>query len=167
VVKGARLFYEDGAVSRAMELLHFAIEHDPSAVKPWLALFEILRLERRASDYAQLAGRFRERHGDTEHWPKVRHFGHEIDPGNALFARTPVDTLKTIGPREAKRLAAGAADGFDPIAENWLDAPMDFENDVLANDLRKALMSAAGLGERDLEPDPMPALRKVEMFTVA
>ena len=44
---------------------------------------------------------------------------------------------------------------------------MDFENEVLANDLRKALMAGAGLTEADLEPDPMPALRQVEMFTVA
>jgi hypothetical protein len=167
VVKGARLFYEDGAVSRAIELLHFAIEHEPSMAKPWLALFEILRLERRPAEYAALAGRFRQLHGDTEHWPKVRHFGHEIDPGNALFAAAPIDTLETIGPR-AKRAASGArADGFDPIAENWLDAPMDFENEVLANDLRKALMASAGLTETHLEPDPMPALRRVEMFTVA
>jgi hypothetical protein len=56
---------------------------------------------------------------------------------------------------------------FDPIAENWLGAPMDFENEVLANDLRKAVMAEAGIADSDLLPNPMPALRNVEMFTVA
>ena len=44
---------------------------------------------------------------------------------------------------------------------------MDFQNEVLANDLRTALMSEAGMQEQDLIPNPMPALRNVEMFTVA
>jgi hypothetical protein len=44
---------------------------------------------------------------------------------------------------------------------------MDFENEVLANELRKTLMAAAGINEQDLVPNPMPALRNVEMFTVA
>ena len=169
VVKGARLFYEDGAVSRAIELLQFAIEDDPRRAKPWLALFEILRLERRAPEFAELAARFREAHGETGHWPKVRQVGREIDPGNPLYLAIPaVDTLETIGPREARRIAeASSAAAFDPIADNWLDAPMDFENEVLANDLRKALMARANLTEQDLVPDPMPALRRVEVFTVA
>jgi hypothetical protein len=63
--------------------------------------------------------------------------------------------------------ASAAAATFDPLAENWLDAPMDFENEVLANDLRRALMGDAALTEQDLLPNPMPALRNVEMFSVA
>jgi hypothetical protein len=61
-----------------------------------------------------------------------------------------------------------AADAnIDPITENWLNAPMDFENEVLANELRNKLMGQAGLNENDLVPNPMPALRNIEMFTVA
>ena len=41
------------------------------------------------------------------------------------------------------RRAAGRRSSFDPVAENWLNAPMDFENEVLANDLRRALMDEA------------------------
>ena len=44
---------------------------------------------------------------------------------------------------------------------------MDFENEVLANELRRKLMSQASLNEQDLQPNPMPALRNIEMFTVA
>ena len=165
VVKGARLFYEDGALPRAVELLQFAIEAHPEEVKAWLALFEIFRLERLTGEFAALAHRFRQQHGESEHWRKVQFFGREIDPGNALYQEEPLDTLQTIGPREARRLAAAAS--FDPVAENWLNAPMDFENEVLANELRMILMQHAGLSEQDLVANPMPALRNVEMFTVA
>jgi hypothetical protein len=164
VVKGARLFYEDGAIARAVELLQFAIERNPAEVRPWLALFEIFRLERLTGEFAALAQRFRDAHGASPYWPKVQYFGREIDPSNALYQQPPIDRFETIGPAQARRIAA---DNFDPIAENWLGAPMDFENEVLANDLRKAVMAEAGIVEGDLLPNPMPALRNVEMFTVA
>jgi pilus assembly protein FimV len=165
VVKGARLFYEDGALPRAVELLQFAIEDRAGEIRTWLALFEIFRLERLTGEYAGLAARFREAHGTSDAWRKVRFFGREIDPGNPLYREDAMSTLETIGPREARRMAAASA--IDPIAENWLAAPMDFENEVLANDLRQALMAGASLTDQDLVPNPMPALRSVEMFTVA
>jgi hypothetical protein len=167
VVKGARLFYEDGAITRAVELLQYAIELHPAEVRTWLALFEIFRLERLTGEFAELARRFKEHHGKSPEWPKVQYFGREIDPGNGLYQEDVISTLETIGPREARRLAAAAAASFDPIAENWLNAPMDFENEVLANELRQSLMASASLTEQDLIPNPMPALRNIEMFTVA
>jgi Tfp pilus assembly protein FimV len=163
VVKGARLFYEDGAMPRAVELLRFAVEDRPEQLKPWLALFEVYRLERLSGEYAELAARFRDRHGGTDHWAKVRGFGRELDPANPLYEVAPMTSLETIGPREARRLAASNP---DPIVENWLDAPMDFENEVLATELRRSLMARAAVEERDLTPNPMPALRSVEMFSV-
>jgi hypothetical protein len=165
VIKGARLFYEDGALARAVELLHYAIERKPEEVRTWLALFEIFRLERLSGEFAELARRFREHHGKGEYWRKVQFFGREIDPGNELYKQPAVNTFETIGPSQARRLAAEAS--FDPVAENWLGMPMDFQNEVLANELRQALMSGAGISEADLVPNPMPALRNVEMFSVA
>ncbi len=163
VVKGARLFHEDGAVPRAVELLRFAIEDRPAELRPWLALFEIYRLERLSGEYAELAARFRERHEANEKWEKVRAFGREIDPGNPTYQDPPAKALETIGPREARRLAQAHA---HPLAENWLEAPMDIENEVLAIELRRSLMTRASVDERDLAPNPMPALRSVEMFSV-
>jgi len=165
VVKGARLFYEDGALARAVELLQYAIERRPEEIKAWLALFEIFRLERLTGEFAQLATRFREQHGKSDYWRKVQYFGREIDPGNALYAAAAIDKFETIGPAQARRIAADSA--IDPVTENWLGAPMDFQNEVLANELRKMLMADAGINEQDLVPNPMPALRNVEMFSVA
>jgi pilus assembly protein FimV len=164
VVKSARLFYEDGAMPRAVELLQFAIEDRPAELRPWLALFEIYRLERLTGEYAELARRFYEHHGDSDAWRKVRYFGREIDPGNFLY-REDVDALETITPTSTPRHPPG--ERFDPVQENWLDAPMGFDNQVLANELRQALMGAAGVVDQDLVPNPMPALRDAEMFTVA
>ncbi len=163
VVKAGRLFYEDGAVSRAVELLQFATEENPGVVKPWLALFEIYRLERRVAEFSDLARKFKELHGDTENWRKVQFFGREIEPANPLYRDLSVG-IETIKFEVGKPPPAAS---FDPIAENWLNAPMDFENEVLANDLRRALMQDAGLKDEDLVPNPMPALRSVEMFSVA
>ena len=165
VVKGARLFYEDGALPRAVELLQYAIERNPAELKAWLALFEILRLERLPGEFAELAGRFKAEHGQSDYWPKVQYFGREIDPGNELYREAPINNFETIGPAQAKKIAAAA--NVDPVTENWLGAPMDFENEVLANELRRGLMSDAGINEPDLVPNPMPALRNIEMFNVA
>ncbi len=165
VVKGARLFYEDGALARSVELLHYATERKPEEVRSWLALFEIFRLERLTGEFAELARRFREHHGNGEYWRKVQYFGREIDPGNELYAPPPINSFETIGPSQARRLAAETS--FDPVTENWLGMPMDFQNEVLANELRKALMAEARIGEQDLVPNPMPALRNIEMFSVA
>jgi len=95
----------------------------------------------------------------------VQYFGREIDPGNELYREAPITNFETIGPAQAKKIAAAA--NVDPVAENWLGAPMDFENEVLANELRKGLMADAGINEPDLVPNPMPALRNIEMFNVA
>ncbi len=165
VIKGARLFYEDGALARAIELLHYAIERRPEEVKMWLALFEIFRLERLSGQFADLAFRFKEQHGKNDYWRKVQFFGREIDPGNTLYQDESFKSFETIGPSEARKIAQEST--FDPVAENWLNAPMDFQNEVLANELRMALMAKAGISDQDLVPNPMPALRNVEMFTVA
>lgn len=163
IVKAARLLYEDGALPRAVELLQFATEENPEEQKPWLALFEIFRLERLTGQFADLAMRFRDKHGHDANWPKVQFFGREIDPGNALYRDLSVgiETIKF----EAGKPPVPAT--FDPVAENWLAAPMDVENELLMVELRRALLESAAVAEEDLAPNPMPALRSVEMFTVA
>jgi hypothetical protein len=164
IVKAARLFYEDGALPRAVELLQFAVEEKPAVMKPWLALFEIFRLEGLAGEFGSLAGRFREHHGASENWRKVQFIGRELDAQNPLYHDAPQAHLETIGPIAAARSAPVT---FDPLAENWLNAPMDFTSEALASTLRAALLSDAGVQETDLVLDAMPALKNVEMFNVA
>jgi len=164
VVKAARLFYEDGALERAVELLQFAVEENPRTLKPWLALFEIFRLENLTGEFAELAGRFRQHHGTGDHWRKVQFIGREIAPGNLLYREAAIDHLETIGPAASKKAMPVT---FDPLAENWLNAPMDFTTEALAASLRAGLLADAGVDDSELAADPMPALKNVEMFTVA
>jgi pilus assembly protein FimV len=163
IVKASRLFYEDGALARAVELLQYSVEERPDSLKPWLALFEIFRLERLTGEFAELARRFRQRHEASEAWRKVQFIGREIDPGNPLY-RSAVNNLETIAfqaPGPSQEVT------FDPLAENWLNAPMDFTTDALAASLRAGLLADAGLDDADLAADPMPALKNIEMFNVA
>ncbi len=131
VINAARLYYEesktDSARDKACELLTFAVEERPQETSFWLALFEIYRLDRLAKDFAELASKFHVFFGSTEAWPKVRHIGHELDPANPLFA------------------AGGTSSGidrFDPLAENWLHAPIDSAPDSLATEMRQSLLTA-------------------------
>jgi hypothetical protein len=163
VVKAARLSYEDGALARAVELLQFCVEEKPAMMKPWLALFEIFRLEGLSGEFAELAGRFREHHAASDNWRKVQFIGRELDPQNPLYRDEAFNSLETIGHPPPQRVPVT----FDPLAENWLNAPMDFTTDALSSGLRAALLADAGLQDADLLPDPMPALKNVEMFNVA
>jgi pilus assembly protein FimV len=162
VVKAARLFYEDGALPRAVELLQYAVEEKPAAIKPWLALFEIFRLEGLTGEFAELAARFRDLHGSTDYWRKVQFIGREIDPQNPVYRDG--GSLETIAFPSGRPPAPIT---FDPLAENWLNAPMDFTTDALATSLRAGLLADAGVTETELVADPMPALKNVEMFNVA
>lgn len=128
VVRGARTLYEDGALSRALELLELAIADNPQARQPWLALLEIHRQEGLAADFGALAARFQWQHGDAPEWPKVQAIGRDFDPDNPLFASdTPVP--------------------FDPLTDNWLEVPSDFSPGGLAADLHAAAIAGA-LGRR-------------------
>ena len=145
VVRMARLFHQDGALTRAIELLHLAIEDQPQETAPWLALFEIYRHENLTVEFAQLARRFYDEHGDGGDWRKVQQLGREIDPANLLYQ---------------------GDEAGGPANDDWPE-PAHPANEALAAELRQALLARANLGEQDLAPDPLPALRDAETFTVA
>ena len=145
VVRMARLCHQDGALTRAIELLHLAIEDQPQEPALWLALFEIYRHEGLTVEFAQLARRFYDEHGDGSHWRKVQQLGREIDAGNLLYQ---------------------GDEASGPANDDTLE-PAHPANEALAAELRQALLARANLGEKDLAPDPLPALRDAENFTVA
>ena len=145
VINAARLYYDDyvGAGKstnrdKASELLTFAVEERPQEMRFWLAQFEIFRLENMVAEFTAMAGKFHVLFSHTTAWPKVRHIGHELDPGNPLFAAG------------GSPLLAGET-RFDPIAENWLNAPMDFTSDALMSDLRLAMLDDHGVSRGDFE----------------
>ncbi|MBL8519916.1 MAG: hypothetical protein JNK75_04525 [Betaproteobacteria bacterium] len=141
VINAARLYYEEGHADRACELLTFGIEERPQEVRFWLAQFEIFRLESRADEFSVLATKFHVLFNYAPSWPKVRHIGHELDPSNPLFAAGR-DVLATDA-------------HFDPVVENWLNAPMDFTADALMSDLRRDLFDLFNVDKSDF--DTLPA----------
>jgi pilus assembly protein FimV len=143
VINAARLYYDEGdnrggGRDKACELLTFAVEERPQEIRFWLAQFEIFRLEGMTAEFGALAAKFQMLFSHTPAWPKVRHIGHEIDPGNPLYA-------------ESGRPSLGGETRFDPIAENWLNAPMDFTSDALTSDLRLALLDDHNVTRTDFE----------------
>ena len=142
VINAARLYYDEGegggGRDKACELLTFAVEERPQEIRFWLAQFEIFRLENMTAAFGELASKFHVLFGHSTSWPKVRHIGHEIDPGNPLYA-------------EAGRPSLSGETRFDPIAENWLNAPMDFTSDALMSDLRLALLDDQNVTRDDLD----------------
>jgi hypothetical protein len=140
VVNAARLYYEEGQADRACELLTFGVEERPQEVRFWLAQFEIYRLDQRAAEFSALAAKFHVLFSYSPAWPKVRRIGHELDPANPLFAAGR-DVL--------------ASDAFDPVAENWLNAPMDFTAEALMSDLRRDLLEEHNVDRADF--DTLPA----------
>ena len=149
IIKGARLFFEDGASTRAEELLLFAIEETPEEERNWLALFEIYRLEHNVEDFQHLAKRFKLQHGGGQNWQKVQAIGAELDNSNPLYHERPQGIPSDI------QIA------YDPLQENWLNAPMDYTPDVLALELRQSLLQANGITDSDLVPDPLPVVREL------
>lgn len=158
IIKGARLFFEDGATARAQELLLFAIEENPAEVRLWLAMFEIHRLEANASEFAHLAKRFHAIHSESEYWRKIQAIGHEMDAANPLFVETSGFNAGEGG--MSSRGAAPSAN-FDPLTENWLHAPADFTPDVLALELRQILLAQHMLDESKLVADPLPVVKQL------
>jgi hypothetical protein len=121
VIKSARLYFEDGDLDRACELLEFACEANRTDELPWLAHLEILFLKRRGHAFAQLAHRFHERFPASGRWPEILRLGLRLAPQNRLF--------HGAHPREAD---IDEHYGAWPQVQNWIQAPFDLTGDVLA-----------------------------------
>lgn len=121
VIKSARLYFEDGDLERACELLEFACDVNKADELPWLAHLEILFLKRKGHEFAELAHRFHERFPASGRWPEILRLGLRLAPQNRLF--------HGAHPRE------GDIDehyGAWPQVQNWIQAPFDLTGDVLA-----------------------------------
>lgn len=147
LIHAARLYYqEDSNSAKATELLEYAIGEYPHEVRPWLALFEIYRLEHRAPEFTNLAQRFKAKFEQGGYWPKVQGIGRQLDANNPLYTAT-----------EYHMEEAGDDAAISPEAENWLNTPLDFTQDLLGGELRNALMA------EEPAPPPPPAAKPGEL----
>jgi hypothetical protein len=130
VVKAARLYFEDGQVDSALELLDVAIEQDSRAEALWLAQIEILFLVRNAARFVEAARAFRAMHPASEAWPEVARLGLGLAPKEALFG-------SATGPRDHDHY------GPWPDMPNWIQANWDLTAEVIAADFHRILKRRA------------------------
>jgi hypothetical protein len=130
VIKAARLYFEDGQVDTALELLDVAIEQDSRAEALWLAQLEILFLGRNAARFVECARAFRALHAGSEAWPEVARLGHALAPKESLFG-------SSAGPREHEHY------GPWPDLPNWIQANWDLTAEVVAADFHRILKRRA------------------------
>ena len=130
VIKSARLFFEDGQVELALELLDLAIEENCRCEAVRLAQLEILFLTRDAKGYVERASAYRSAHPTSEAWAEVKRLGQALAPGEALFG-------SASGPRDHDHY------GPWPHLPNWIQANWDLTAEIVAADFHRAVMRSA------------------------
>lgn len=144
VVKSARLYFEDGQVEAALELLDMAIEQDSRAQALWLAQLEILFLSRDAAGFVECARAFRALHGASAEWAEVARLGHALAPREVLFG-------EKAGPRDHDHY------GPWPDLPNWIQANWDLTAEVVAADFNRLMKRRAGDTRAERENPPLAA----------
>lgn len=130
VVKSARLYFEDGRLDHALELLDMAIEQDSKVRSLWLAELEILYLASDAARFVQCARAFRALNQACDEWPEVCRLGRALVPAERLFG-------DKRGPRNHEHY------GPWPDLPNWIQANWDLTAEVLAADFHRLLKQRA------------------------
>lgn len=132
LVKMARLYFEDGDGTRAVELLDCAAAALPRSESLRLAALQILFLMRKGEAFVQAARAFRARFPNSPRWAEIERLGWRFAPRERLFAG---------GRPEGK--ANDEHFGAWPECPNWIEAPYDLTNEVLAVELRGWVLGTA------------------------
>lgn len=125
VIRAARLYFEDGDIERAAELLQLAAEILPREDRLLLAKLEIHFLALDASSFAATARLFEGRFPTSPDLPRVHRLGQRLQA-------------------EAQPAGGAVADdryGAWPEIANWIEAPWDLTSEVLAVELRGRLLA--------------------------
>jgi hypothetical protein len=130
VIKAARLFFEDGDIDSALELLDLAIEQDSRAESLWLAQLEIVFLARDGERFVDSARAFHAMHPASESWAEVARLGRALAPGQSLFG-------EDSGPRDHDHY------GPWPDLPNWIQANWDLTAEVVAADFHRLMKNRA------------------------
>jgi hypothetical protein len=115
IVGLARTYYqEDFDPGKAVSFLEYALHRSTDPMRIHLALLEVLRMERRAGEYATVARAFRGHYPDSgTHWQLVAAYGRLLDPGEPLYEGDNVPGLDLDTP------------------SNWLGSTLDMTKYVL------------------------------------
>ncbi len=111
----ARTYYqEDFDPGKAISFLEYALYRSSDPMRIHLALLEILRMERRVTEYAIVARTFRGQYPDSgTHWQLIAAYGRLLDPHEPTFEGDKVPGLDLDTP------------------SNWLGSTLDMTKYVL------------------------------------
>ena len=111
----ARTYYqEDFDPGKAISFLEYTLHRAADSMRIYLALLEVLRMERRVVEYTTLARAFRGRYpASRSHWPLIAAYGHLLDPREPLFSGAEMTGLDLDAP------------------SNWLGSTLDMTRYVL------------------------------------
>lgn len=110
----ARTYYqEDFDPGKAISFLEYALYRSSDPMRIHLALLEILRMERRVTEYAIVARAFRGQYPDSGHWQLIAAYGRLLDPHEPTFEGDKVPGLDLDTP------------------SNWLGSTLDMTKYVL------------------------------------
>lgn len=111
----ARTYYqEDFDPGKAISFLEYALYRSSDPMRIHLALLEILRIERRVTEYAIVARTFRGQYPDSgTHWQLIAAYGRLLDPHEPTFEGDKVPGLDLDTP------------------SNWLGSTLDMTKYVL------------------------------------
>lgn len=111
----ARTYYqEDFDPGKAISFLEYALYRSSDPMRIHLALLEILRMERRVTEYAIVARAFRGQYPDSgTHWQLIAAYGRLLDPHEPTFEGDKVPGLDLDTP------------------SNWLGSTLDMTKYVL------------------------------------
>lgn len=137
IVKSARLFFEDGQIERAVELLKLAIDVNPSAEASWLAMLEILFLATDRAGFQRAARRFASNHPRSACWPQVRQLGRKLGVDDAVITQgmAHMERHPNYGPWQG--------------LPNWIQAPWDLTGDASLAELHARLRNETAVALED------------------
>ncbi|MBL8380450.1 MAG: hypothetical protein JNM79_21450 [Burkholderiales bacterium] len=132
IVVLARTYYqEDFDATKAIGLLEYALGRAADPMRIHLALLEVLRMERRVSEYQVTAQSFRRRYPEgATHWQLIAAYGRLLDPADAAYAGDPVPGLDLDTP------------------SNWLGSTLDMTKYVLGQKVAASLREVPALTPR-------------------
>lgn len=132
IVVLARTYYqEDFDAAKSIGLLEYALARAADPMRIHLALLEVLRMERRSSEYLVTAQSFRRRYPEgATHWQLIAAYGRLLNPAEAAYAGDPVPGLDLDTP------------------SNWLGSTLDMTKYVLGQKVAASLREVPALTPR-------------------
>lgn len=134
IIALARTYYqEDFDPGKAISFLEYSLFRSAEPMLIHLALLEVLRMERRAREYATVARAFRAQYPDNAtHWQLIAAYGRLLDPRDSMYEGEKVPGLDLDTP------------------SNWLGSTLDMTKYVLGQKVSDSVRDLPGMRDEEV-----------------